>query len=527
MQLLAAPEGRVEQLWRTRVHSAFVYASPDPAALQILAQKLTQNPRAAIQAFDPSSRELFISDKSRELCGIMSGLRISLPKNVGGTGFLFTTSLPQNAIELTSVGRLTTFLKIVYNGVSVHLSTSPEIVDISAEMKGRNFDVREHVLSAVPIVLYVNWAFAKTCWRAPEANACLVIDDLLLKPSYGFVDYQELLNLMECHRFSTNIAFIPWNWRRSDPKVVRLFKSHPDKYSLSIHGCDHIAAEFGIHDRQRLSWKARQAVERMSGHESKTGLRHDRIMVFPQGVFSAAAMGVLKDTNFTAAVNTEVISTDPKPPAIRICDVWDVAVMSYASFPIFTRRYPSQGIENFAFDLLLGKPCIVVTHHDFFGDGYKQLVDFITGLNALAVPLSWRSLGDVVSRSCRQRELASQKMAIEMYGTVLRVENHSDQQKQFLIRKREPTPSAIKEILADSRLIAWNSSGDYIDFKIELNGGQNTTIAINYLDLTGNGQSRDDVSYRAKTMVRRYLCEARDNYVMRSKVLSRVAGFLK
>ena len=42
--------------------------------------------------------------------------------------------------------------------------------------------------------------------------------------------------------------------------------------------------------------------------------------------------------------------------------------MTYGAFPIFTRRYAFHGVENFAFDLLLGKPCLIVAHHDSFKD---------------------------------------------------------------------------------------------------------------------------------------------------------------
>ena len=110
------------------------------------------------------------------------------------------------------------FLRIEYNGVPVFLSTSKEIIDIDAELTSQNFDVREHFLNAVPLVLYIKWAFRDACWNAPETNACLVIDDPVLKPTHGFVNFQELLSLMKRHKFSTNIAFIPWNWRRSSPR---------------------------------------------------------------------------------------------------------------------------------------------------------------------------------------------------------------------------------------------------------------------------------------------------------------------
>ena len=167
--------------------------------------------------------------------------------------------------------------------------------------------------SAVPLVLYIKWAFAETCWSAPETNACLVIDDPVLKPRHGFVNFQELLSLMKRHKFSTNIAFIPWNWRRSAPEVVRLFRENPENYSLSVHGCDHTRAEFGGSDQQRLYWKTQQALERMNRHESITGIRHDRVMVFPQGIFSEAAMSALKHTDLIAAVNNDIITSDSQP----------------------------------------------------------------------------------------------------------------------------------------------------------------------------------------------------------------------
>jgi hypothetical protein len=251
----------------------------------------------------------------------------------------------------------------------------------------------------------------------------------------------------------------------------------------------------------------------MNRHESITGIRHDRVMVFPQGIFSEAAMSALKHTDLIAAVNNDVICADPHPRAITISDVWDIAVMRYSNFPIFTRRYPWEGIENFAFDALLGKPVIIIIHHDYCSDHCRRLVDFIDRLNALKCRLTWRSLGDVVRRSCRQRELSPDSVEVEMYGTELRVENRSEQAKRFLIRRRESDPSTIKEIRAESGQIAWNSFEDRITFEIELNPGESRTVSVKFHDLRGYGYSRESVSYQVKTMLRRYLCEMRDNYI--------------
>jgi hypothetical protein len=318
---------------------------------------------------------------------------------------------------------------------------------------------------------------------------------------------------MKRHNFGTNIAFIPWNWRRSAPEVVRLFRENPDRFSLSVHGCDHTRAEFGGSDRERLYWKTQQALERMNRHESITGLRHDRVMVFPQGIFSEAAMSAFKHTDIIAAVNNDVVCADPHRCAITISDVWDVAVMRYSNFPIFTRRYPWEGIENFAFDALLGKPVIIIIHHDYCSDHCRRLVDFVDRLNALKCRLTWRSLGDVVRQSYRQRQLSPGVVEVEMYATQLRLENHSHQRKRYLIRRRESEPSSIREIRAGSRNVPWSSTDGMVVFEIERNPGEKAMISMGFHELSGSGRYADSLSYRTKAMLRRCLCEVRDNYI--------------
>jgi hypothetical protein len=500
------------QIWGKGFHSAFVYAGGDSGVVQKLARILTEDDGAILHDVNPYAGNFVVSDKLKDLCGVMAGLEVTGSKDSVDSTLILNAS-SRNVMNVISLRRGATFLKLQYKGVAVFLSTFRKIIDIGAELTSQNFDVRNHFLSAVPLVLYIKWAFPETCWNAPETNACLVIDDPVLKSTHGFVNFQELLSLMKRHNFGTNIAFIPWNWRRSAPEVVRLFRENPDRFSLSVHGCDHTRAEFGGSDREHLYWKAQQALERMNRHESITGLRHDRVMVFPQGIFSEAAMSAFKHTDIIAAVNNDVVCADPHRCAITISDVWDIAVMRYSNFPIFTRRYPWEGIENFAFDALLGKPVIIIIHHDYCSDHCRRLVDFVDRLNALKCRLTWRSLGDVVRRSCRQRQLSPGVVEVEMYATQLRLGNHSHQRKRYLIRRRESEPSSIREIRAGSRNVPWSSTDGMVVFEIELNPGENAMISMGFHDLAGNGRYADSLSYRTKAMLRRYLCEVRDNYI--------------
>jgi hypothetical protein len=67
-----------------------------------------------------------------------------------------------------------------------------------------------------------------------------------------------------------------------------------------------------------------------------------------------------------------------------------------------------------------------------------------------------------------------------------------------------------------------------------LSPGQSKMVGIRFHDLAGNGRHADTLSYRTKTMLRRYLCEVRDNYIVKSKLrlsglfghTSKLPGFL-
>src|SRR5439155_10604366 len=98
---------------------------------------------------------------------------------------------------------------------------------------------------------------------------------------------------------------------------------------------------------------------------------------------------------------------------------------------------------------------IAVIHHDYCSDHCARLVNFIQRLNALHRAPTWRNLGEVVRRSCRQREVSPGAVEVEMYGTELRIENRSEQPKHFLIKRRDHEASAIQRICAGAQEISW------------------------------------------------------------------------
>ncbi len=505
-----------EKMWdgnegRQRVHSAFVFAGDDLEAVRELVRRLTGDEQLMREGTSPGTAS--VSDEMEEFCSVMSGLKVAAgPAEVEDTPLLFSRNRMKGT-SIIEIGDDSTFVRFEYRGVPIFISTSNQIIDLAAPVDGLHFDVREHFLAAVPIVLYLRWAFEAAGWHSTETSACLIIDDPVLRSNYGFINFKKLLDLAVRNAFSASIAFIPWNWRRGDSRVAQLFNESQEKLSISMHGCDHTAGEFGVRSRPVLSRKVEQAVSRMQLHEEKTGIHCDRLMVFPQGVFSENALAVLKERNFIAAVNTAVSSSDDEPRKITVGSCWDVAIMDYDGFPVFTRRYPSEGIANFAFDILLGKPCLVVIHHDFCRDDYSHLTRFIDQLNGLNCTLSWRNLAEVVRRSFRQRALPPDTIEVEMYGGELTLRNNLFAPQSFSIRRREPDSDAVKEVVSDSGIVAWSHADGYITFSLELNPKESALIRITYREAVSPAPENETMFYKLKTAARRHLCEARDNYL--------------
>ena len=73
-------------------------------------------------------------------------------------------------------------------------------------------------------------------------------------------------------------------------------------------------------------------------------------------------------------------------------------------------------------------------------------------------------------------------------------------------------PSMINEVFAGNRNVSWENSDEGIQFAVEVRAGEKILIRLRYYEL-GEVESAEKLNYRARTMLRRYLCELRDNYI--------------
>jgi hypothetical protein len=242
-------------------------------------------------------------------------------------------------------------------------------------------------------------------------HACIIIDDPLLKENYGYLNYRKLLSLMDRHNFFTTIAFIPWNYNRTDKGIATLFRERADKFSLCVHGCDHTNAEFGKSDFNYLNNKVKLATARMIQHEKRTGIPFDRVMVFPQGIFSNEALEALRTNNYLAAVNTGAC-----PIKGHIS----------SNFPFFL-RYKPEGIINW-----VSGPLFIVLHHDYFKKGYERLANFVSELNAQSKNIRWDSAGDIIRYYLSINEVHSEPVDVDL--SELKFQGYKENVKIWLRR---------------------------------------------------------------------------------------------
>jgi hypothetical protein len=505
----------------------YVYADDDRDASERGFKSLCGNPDVSLR--QAPTGDLLVQ-VSRELAGVsgpMTGLEVSLQLRREDTVLVSVPNEESGFVTVISAGGDPVFVRFQNGGIPIFFCASSHIINIDQTVGPGFYDIKEHFCSVVPLVMFVKFIFPDIAWQPQELGACLIIDDPLLRRRYGSCDFGVLRDLMRQYGFTTNIAFIPWNWRRTSRSAGELFRNELGAFSVSIHGCDHTEAEFGETSPRILNNRAKLAQSRMRNHNTRTGIHHDPVMVFPQGVFSSECPSVLKRNGFLAAVNTETHPADSPSVATQIRDVWDVAIMRYGDFPIFTRRYPHHGLENFAFDLLLGKPCLIVSHHDFFKDGCAELIELIEKLRSLNCSLHWRPLGEVIRRACRRRVNEAGAEEVEMYANELLIHNPLDQVISVNIRKRENEPDLVSEVQCDRKPLMWTTDDDHVLFEERIGPCGERHLQVFYREQEETEKVERSLHFELSVAVRRILSELRDCYLARSRFLSTAAAKLK
>ena len=278
----------------------YAYTSDNRDASERGLQLLCGSAEVRLQRAPAGNLAVSVGREPADVAGAMAGIEFSSPLRQEDRVLIWPEGEASGWETVISAGGKPVFVRLSRQGPPVFVCASSHMVDLDQAVGAGFYDVKDHFCSAVPLVMFVRLMFPEVSWRPQELGACLIIDDPLLRPRYGSCNFNVLRNAMQRYGFTTNIAFIPWNWRRTSKRDSEFFKNEPGRFSISVHGCDHIEAEFGGTSPAVLTSKATLAQSRMRNHEARTGIRCDPVMVFPQGVFSSVCPAVLKQAGFLA-----------------------------------------------------------------------------------------------------------------------------------------------------------------------------------------------------------------------------------
>ena len=463
-----------------------------------------------------------VSAKHRDACRQFSGLCVSEANRSRDLGFIRSGS-GTGYETLISFSDQPFLVRFREGNTAIYVVACREVADL-----GEHVSCEAGLLPwfsrLVPLMIFLRSAFGAQLWHSDSSQACFIIDDPLLKPKYGFLEYRKLLQIMERETFSTCIAFIPWNYRRSASDIAGRFSTGAGSLSMCVHGCDHTAAEFATTASQALINKGQMALERMEEHARHYKVPFDDVMVFPQGLFSSEALKALDACGYLAAINTDLCPSNARS-AMTLRDLLEVAVTRFG-LSLFWRHYPKD-VAHFAFDLFLGKPAFVVEHHGYFRNGCQQAAEFIRKLNHLD-DLQWQNPATICSRACLQKEMPDGRVQVRFYTNRFELTNRSNRSQTYsLFRKWSPSQRLPKVTFDQNEWLA-KTTGEDLQIELTLRAGETASIRILPGHLTkAHGFRKETGSGQAKVLVRRVLSEIRDDYVETNPLLRKLASGIR
>jgi hypothetical protein len=418
------------------------------------------------------------------------------------------------AEPIMNLGRSSSFMRVTTGKANVFVWSSLRIFDVSQPLAAE----LEFELAAdeyVPAMIFLRFAFGDQCWHNPTIGAGIVIDDPLLNKNYGFINFQQLLRSARAYGYHVTLAFIPWNHWRSRRKSVKMFREYADCFSICAHGCDHTRNEYGSADYHALLRKNFVARKRMQHHARRTALRSEPLMVCPQEEYSLQAMRAFADSRqFIGLMSTACMPRNLTLPQLSGADLLSPAQDSFFGFPVFKRHYWNS-MSVFAMSLFLGKPAILVEHHEFFRKGTAGAEEFVRRLGELRPDLKWRSLAQTVTRTHARRRVSESRWEIRFFTDTFQLEHEREQPVKYTLFRRIPETTCVERVRVEGKEVPFSREDGFLRFETQADCPRTLSIQLVVAPKKPTKTYAFGGKYQASVALRRLLSEFRDNVVAR------------
>lgn len=400
-----------------------------------------------------------------------------------------------------------------------------EVQQTGTIVPGSAAQLQQTFSSLAAPMIFLRSIAGESAWHLPEQDANLTIDDPWLTEPYGNLEYAALLREMQQHHFHTTIAFVPWNFDRSQPQVNQLVLDHPDLFSISVHGNNHNHREFGAYSSQPLASQAdniQQSIARMDRFEKATGIPYDKVMVFPHAIAPAETFALLEKAGFWATVNSENVPLGSRMPDDFLYPLrpWTLSFKGFPSVKRVSAEVPLS-MPNIAINAFLGNPQLFYIHQEYFEKGIGAFDSTADAVNQLEPGIHWRSLGDVIRRLYLMRMRDDGNYDVCLLSQNVRLVNPLDRRTTFHLFRQNVPPDANPSMLFDGISVPLQKQPGQIGLDVTLGPHEARNVEVAYS--MGNKPASVDVSKKSFLInLDRRLSDFRDMQLSRSSFGRRI-----
>jgi hypothetical protein len=382
-------------------------------------------------------------------------------------------------------------------------------------------DIVRAFLRIAPAMMFVRHCAGDRGWHALHYYANFTIDDPWLREPYGYVDYKGLLGEMEKHHFHTTIAFIPWNYDRSKAEVISLFRDHPDRFSIAIHGNNHDHKEFTDYRSRPLAFQVRdlkQALIRMERFKTLTGIPYDKVMIFPHSIAPEQTLGALKTYNYLATVNSSNVPENALRPG-GLAEVLRPATLSFEGFPSISRYSAGAKLPEayLAINEFLGNSLFFYEHSNLFSRGIGAFDPVADEVNTREPTTEWRSLGEIVRHLYVVKLRDDSNYDVLAFASNICLENTFGRNSTFYLQKQEIGGQTIDSVTVDGRVHPYTLQAGRINLAVAISLGGARCVAIQYANDLQSG-SIDASHHSLVVYLLRMGSDFRDIYLAKSGI---------
>jgi hypothetical protein len=211
-------------------------------------------------------------------------------------------------------------------------------------------------------------------------------------------------------------------------------------------------------------------------------------------------------------VNTACLPRHTPNDRVSVIDLLQPTHDRYFGFPIFKRYYPGDWAQ-FALTAFLGRPAILVEHHDFFREGLGGIEDFVVRLRGISPRVRWRPMADVVTTTHQRRRRPDGRLEVRFFTDRFRFEPLGAEAPIGFLRYVE-TPGAVEGVLVDGSPVPFTLEGPFVGFTLER--AEAREIEVRLRRPRPPRAYSDSAWHQGGVVARRILSEFRDNLLARS-----------